>query len=108
MNKRDDQEKLKMLKRDWNQLDELGEDPPAALVEIRKQLDALHEQQRKTFYKELKVFLTTAVFILTVIITSIVQQPVIFIGIQAAASILAPIVLYALMKRKRREGKVLS
>lgn len=107
MNMKDNQEIVKTLQRDWNQLDELGEQPPVALLEIREQLEALQEQQKKRFYKELIVFLSAAVFILTAVMMSIVQRPVIFIGIQAAASLLAPIVLLALIKRKRREGKVL-
>ncbi|KKK38619.1 hypothetical protein WQ57_08500 [Mesobacillus campisalis] len=108
VNMKEDQEQLKALKRDWKQLDELGDCSPASLMEMKAQLASLKVKQKKKLYRELCIFLSIAVFILSMIVMGILKQPSLFIALQAGASLLAPMVLYVLFKRKKQEGKVYS
>ncbi len=108
MNMKEDQEQLNALKRDWKQLDDLGDCSPASLMEMKAQIASFRVKQKKKFYRELYIFLSIAVFILGMIVIGIMKQPSLFIALQAGASLLAPMVLYVLFKRKKQEGKVYS
>jgi len=98
---------IEKLKQDWNQLDELAGNPSLSTIEMKQQLEVYQEKQKKRFYKELVIFFATAVLILSCFIISFVQVPVLFIVIEIGAMILGPIVYFALVKRKNKEGKVL-
>jgi Ca2+/Na+ antiporter len=107
MIRRDDPDEMQKLKHDWEQLDELGEHLPATIAEIKEQVTVYQAKQKKAFYRELAIFLLTAVFIMSAIVMSIVQAPLLFIVLQVGAIFLAPIILYLLSKRKKQEEKVL-
>ncbi|OIJ14322.1 hypothetical protein BKP37_08210 [Anaerobacillus alkalilacustris] len=104
MKRRDDQEQIQKLKHDWEQVDKLGGSSSISVIEINNQLKAHEAKQAKKFYKELTLFLFTAVCILSAIIISFVQSPVFFIAIQIGAIFLAPLVLFVLLKRRKQEG----
>ena len=104
---KEEQHQLEKLQQDWQQLDELAGHPSISTIEVKQQLAVHQEKQKKGFYKELMIFLMTAVFILSFFIISIVQAPVLFIMIEVCTAILGPIVYFVLVKRKKQEGKIL-
>ncbi|OIJ19424.1 hypothetical protein BKP45_13340 [Anaerobacillus alkalidiazotrophicus] len=104
MKRRDDQEKILKLKHDWEQVDKLGGNSSISVLEIKNQLKVHEAKQAKKFYKELTLFLFTAVCILSAIIMSFVQSPVLFIAIQIGSIFFAPLVLFVLLKRSKQEG----
>ncbi|MCL7746695.1 YxlC family protein [Halalkalibacter alkaliphilus] len=106
MKRSEDQEHIRKLQQDWKQLDELGDRSSASFAEIKEQLAAYRVKQKQVFFKELIIFLATAVLILSVTLTSLFQAPVIFIVIQAGAVVVAPIIFFVLIRRKKREGAV--
>ena len=103
---RNDESNIKQLKQDWQQIDELGE-PSVSMMEIKNGLHVYQEKKKRTFYKELLIFLCTAFVILSSFTISFLRAPGLFIAIQVGASILAPLLLFVLLKRKNRKGKVL-
>ncbi|WP_428909902.1 YxlC family protein [Niallia sp. Krafla_26] len=104
--KRNDETNINQLKRDWRQLDELGEQS-VSKVEVKELLHDYREKKRRTFYKELVIFLCTAFVILSSFAFSFVRAPGIFIVIQVGASLLPPIILFVLVKRKNKRGKTI-
>ncbi|KHF37827.1 YxlC family protein [Halalkalibacter okhensis] len=106
MKRSEDQEHIRKLQQDWQQLDELGE-RSVTFSEVKEQLSTYRVKQKQLFYKELIVFLVTALFILSVTLMSLLQAPVLFIIIQVVAVVGAPVVLFFLIKRKKREGTVI-
>ncbi|MBM4765184.1 YxlC family protein [Bacillus sp. B15-48] len=105
--KQDDREQIQKLHQDWEQIDELAAHSSTSVINIKEQLADYRAMEKKRFYKELAIFLFTAVFVLTVFALSIVQVPRVFIYIQVGATFLAPIVLFLLFKRKKQEGETL-
>lgn len=104
--KGNDESNIKQLKQDWQQLDELSE-PSVSTMEIKSQLHVYRENRKKSFYKELAIFLCTAFVILSTFTLSSVRAPGLFIAIQVGATLLAPLFLFVLLKRRNRKGKVL-
>ncbi|WP_096199995.1 YxlC family protein [Bacillus sp. FJAT-45350] len=104
--RRNDEENINQLKRDWKQFDDLGEEY-VSMVEIKDQLNLYHEKKKRTFYKELVIFLCSAFVILSAFTLSYLRAPGLFIAIQVGASVLAPLFLFVLAKRNNRKGKVL-
>ncbi|MCM3671852.1 YxlC family protein [Mesobacillus maritimus] len=105
--KEEQHHQIEKLKQDWKQLDELAGDPSLSAIEMKQQLEVYQEKQKKRFYKELLMFFATAVLILSCFIISLVQAPILFLVVEIGAMILGPIVYFALVKRKNKEGKVL-
>lgn len=103
---RNDEYNIKQLKQDWQQLDELGE-PSVSTMEIKNGLHVYREKKKRMFYKELVIFLCTALVILSSFTVSFLRAPGLFMAIQVGATILAPLLLFVLFKRKNRKGKVL-
>ena len=103
---RNDESNIKQLKQDWQHLDELDQ-PSLSMMEIKIGLHVYHEKKKRTFYKELVIFLCAAFVILSSFTVSFFRAPGLFIAIQVGASILAPILLFILFKRKNRKGKIL-
>lgn len=97
---------ISQLKRDWEQIDELA-DNDSSVMKIKEQVMAYKVKRKQAFYKELGLFILTALFTLTLIITTVFQAPIVFMTIQAAAAFVVP-VAYILYKRSRREGAVRS
>jgi hypothetical protein len=106
MIRNDEKDNLQKLQQDWKQLDEIGENKPTTIADIKEQVMVYQTKQKYVFYKELTIFLFTAVLIMTVFVMSITHAPILFITIQFGAILLAPIILYVLSKRKKREEKV--
>lgn len=104
--RKDDETNIKQLMRDWQQLDELSEQS-ISMMEIKNELHLYHEKKKRTFYRELVIFLCTAFVILSTFTISFVRAPGLFITIQIGASVLAPLLLFILFKYKNRKGKVL-
>jgi Family of unknown function (DUF5345) len=103
---RNDEYNIKRLKQGWKQLDELDQ-PSVSMMEIKNGLHVYREKKKRTFYKELVIFLCTAFVILSSFTVSFLRAPGLFIAIQVGASILAPLLLFVLFKRKNRKGKIL-
>jgi hypothetical protein len=103
---RNDEYNIKQLKQDWQQLDELGK-PTVSKMEIKNGLHVYREKKKRVFYKELVIFLCTAIVILSSFTLSFYRAPGLFIAIQVGASILAPLFLLVLFKRKNKKGKIL-
>ncbi|MFC0469949.1 YxlC family protein [Halalkalibacter kiskunsagensis] len=103
MNHEDQERVIQKLQQDWEQLDELGDRTPS-LIEIKDQIILFEAKKKKAFYKELGLFLLTAVLILSVFVTSVFQAPYMFIVIQVCAIVVAPLVCYVLAKREKKEG----
>ena len=103
---RNDEYNIKQLKQDWQHLDELDQ-PSVSIMEIKNELHVYQEKKKRTFYKELVIFLCTAFVILSSFTLSFLRAPGLFVAIQVVASILAPILLFILFKRKNRKGKIL-
>lgn len=95
------------LQKDWKQLDELGTPPIPTLDTLNEQLYAAKEERKRAFHKELGIFIITALVILTALTAAVLQAPVIFFVTQVSAVTVAPILFYALNKRKS-EGSILS
>ncbi|MFZ0445680.1 MAG: YxlC family protein [Bacillus sp. (in: firmicutes)] len=103
---RNDESNIKQLKHDWQQVDELDQ-PSVSMMEIKNGLHVYQEKKKRTFYKELLIFLCAAFVILSSFTISFLRAPGLFIAIQVGASILAPLLLFVLLKRKNRKGRVL-
>ena len=103
---RSDEYNIKRLKQDWQQLDELDQ-ASVSMMEIKNGLHVYQEKKKRTFYKELLIFLCAAFVILSSFTISFLRAPGLFIAIQIGASILAPLLLFVLLKRKNRKGRVL-
>ncbi|ARK32357.1 YxlC family protein [Halalkalibacter krulwichiae] len=107
MKQNEEQVHMKKLQQDWKQLDELAENPSVSTIEMKQQLEVYQEKQKQRFYKELIIFFLTAVCMLSFFVISFVQAPLLFIIVEICAIIIGPIVFYVLVKRKKKEGKVL-
>ncbi len=103
---RNDEENIKQLKQDWKQLDDLGVQN-VSMIQIKDKIHLYHEEKKRKFYKELVIFLCVAFVILSAFTLSYLRSPGLFIAIQVGASVLAPLFLFVLAKRKNRKGKVL-
>lgn len=106
MIRNDEKDNLQKLQQDWKQFDEIGEHKPTTIADIKEQVMVYQTKQKHVFYKELTIFLFTAILIMTVFVMCITHAPILFITIQVGAILLAPIILYVLSKRKKREEKV--
>jgi hypothetical protein len=100
-------ELLTKLQKDWHQLDELASPPIPEARHIQEQLLTAKAATKKAFYKELALFIATALVILTAFTTIVLQAPAIFIVTQVSAIVIAPLVLLLLRKNKQ-QGSILS
>lgn len=94
---------VKVLKEDWNKIEAIGGTPKITQQEIQEQLHAYKMNRKRAFKKELSLFILTAIFILTLLVTTIVKSVQAIIYIQVCACLIGPIVYVILSKR---EGKV--
>ncbi|WP_068672149.1 YxlC family protein [Oceanobacillus sp. Castelsardo] len=101
--KKEEQSQLEKLKLDWKQLDELAENHVLTRLEMKEQLKIYQEKRKKAFLKELILFFVTAVFIISFIIISLVQAPILFLVIEISAIVIGPIVYFVLINRKKKE-----
>ncbi|MBB6446999.1 YxlC family protein [Bacillus benzoevorans] len=95
---------LSRLQIDWKQLDQLGSQPAPGKASIKEQLAMAKAEKRKAFYKELSLFITFALLILTVLITIVFKAPQIFIWTQVLSLVAAPIIFLVLNKRRAKEA----
>ncbi len=107
MKKSEELTPIQKLKQDWEQLDELAGNPSISAIEMKRKIAEYQEKQKKRFYKELMNFYVAALCILGFSIPSLIKAPGLFIVIEILAMIMGPIVYYILVKRKKKERKIL-
>ncbi|ART74936.1 hypothetical protein B4U37_02245 [Sutcliffiella horikoshii] len=104
-----EQELLKKLHKDWQQLDEIGSPPIPTAQQMQEQLTLAKSAKRKAFHKELSMFVITALILLTAFTTAMFQAPILYFVIQVSALVVAPFIFYILQKSKaKQEGRILS
>ncbi|WP_019153659.1 YxlC family protein [Robertmurraya massiliosenegalensis] len=102
-----EKEFFKQLKEDMEQLDELSGHSTPSVHTLKEQLIVAQMEKRRAFRKELIVFVLTALFILTAFTVVVFKAPIIFVVIQIAALVGAPVLFFFLRKRQS-EGRPLS
>ncbi|WP_223702081.1 YxlC family protein [Sutcliffiella deserti] len=106
--KENSKEKLiEKLHKDWKHIDDLASPPSPSNEELKEMLVTAKVEARKAFYKELTIFITSAMIILAFLTTAVFQAPMTFIVVQVLAIIIAPIIFVLLYSRKQ-EGPTLS
>ena len=100
---KEESEKLELLKEDWESMDSMAEPPQISQHEILEQLDLFKLNRKKSFRKELTLFILTAIFVLGLFVTIILKSTQLILYIQVAAALLGPVIYVFLTKR---EGKV--
>ncbi len=96
-------EKTKMLKKDWETIDAIAGDPKISQHEIAEQLHGYKLDRKRTFRRELSLFILTAVFILGLFVTTLMKSVQTILYIQVCAALLGPVISIFLTAR---EGKV--
>ena len=100
-----DHEAIRKLLNDWRQVDQLGEERGSIHpLEIKQQLALYQERERKQLAKEIVLFLILAMCVLGSLTVIVLKAPILFIVIQGAVTILGPVVLFTLWKRRKQEG----
>ena len=103
-----DNERIRELLDDWQQLDRLGEESGnISQAEIQRHLTLFKERERERLLKDIAVFLAVAFCILASLVVIVLKAPILFVAIQSGMTVLGPAVLYVLWKRQR-EGSNLS
>ena len=96
---------LQSLKADWKNLDEAASDQNLSSYNIQQQIHLFHQKRRKAFMKELILFIFTAIFLLSLFVTTVFKGFHIAVYIQLFSILAGPIVY--LLLTKRDEGKAL-
>lgn len=104
MKRNTNQRQLQKLQQDWEQLDGLKEFLSPSILEIKEQVGVFQTKQKKRFYKELALFFFVAIVTLSAVLLSVFRAPDLFVLIQIGAMIVAPMVLFILLKRKKQKG----
>lgn len=103
MKQTENDRQIQHLKKDWNILDSLNVNSSLSKNEIKQQLLQYKALQKKRLYKEVMVFLITAICILSAFAISMFQAPILFIIIQIAALVLGPTLFYVLSRKSNHE-----
>ena len=108
MNKNLDQDTLTKLKADWEKVDALSEKHRLPSHSVKEQLQLHKQAKQKAFQRELKLFIVTAITILTIFILIALKAPVFVLFIWGGSIIVAPIIFFYLSKTQRElEGDLL-
>ncbi|WP_154992097.1 YxlC family protein [Priestia megaterium] len=103
MREENDNQPLHSLKKDWEQLESLASHERISLHAIQEQLLIQKQKQKKAFRKELCLFTLTALVILTVVATAILQIPALFIAIEVIGIIVAPLSFIVFHYKRKKE-----
>jgi len=105
MNDNNQSEKIiKNLQEDWNQLEKLSTSEEPSALFLKDNLQHYQSRKKKAFYRELKLFMITAIFLLSCLSILAFQTLYIIAIIEVASIIVAPIVYFMLMRKQ--EGKI--
>jgi hypothetical protein len=109
MTKHDDRKDhlISKLQKDWEALDEIGLPTTPSQKMLKEQLIMAKQEAKRAFHKELSLFIFIALVTLTVLTTAVFQSPIIFIGTQVLALIVAPLI-FLLLSRRKSKGSILS
>lgn len=95
-------EKVKMLKKDWKSVDDLAGEPTISEHEIEEQLHLYHVERKNTFRKELTLFMITAIFMLGLFVTVLLNSFQTILYIQLCAALVGPLISIFLTGRERK------
>lgn len=99
----DEKEKpIEDLQRDWNNLEKLSITEPSFFF-MKEQLQRYQLNKKKAFYKELKLFLITAVVLLSCLSTIAFLTPSTIVTMEIVSIIVAPIIYFILVRKQERK-----
>ncbi|MCD8502364.1 MAG: YxlC family protein [Bacillaceae bacterium] len=104
MKQTENDRRIQQLKRDWENLDNLNTSSSISTSEIKQQLVQYKALQKKRLYKEVMIFLITAICILSAFAISMLQAPILFVIIQIAALVIGPALCFMLSRKSNHEG----
>ncbi|UTI43801.1 YxlC family protein [Niallia sp. RD1] len=105
MNDNNQSEKIiKNLQEDWNQLEKLSTSKEPSAFFMKDNLQYYQSRKKKAFYRELKLFIITAIFLLSCLSILAFQTLYIIAIIEVASIIVAPIIYF--MLTRKQEGKI--
>ncbi|MGY3717676.1 DUF5345 family protein [Sutcliffiella cohnii] len=104
MSNHQDQDVIKALQEDWNNIDELAGEQHLSHYAIQQQVQLFQQKRKKAFYKELTFFIMIAIFILSLFLTTISKGMQIAFYIQLLAAIIGPVVYFFLLRREERKA----
>ncbi|UOQ42608.1 YxlC family protein [Halobacillus salinarum] len=102
---KDKNDVLIMLRKDWNEFDQINDYSPSK-QELLKYIVDTKLERKKAFFLEFGLFLFTAFIILAGLIMSVLQAPVAFLVLQAVAAFILPVIFFRLYKNSRQKGDV--
>lgn len=90
------------LQRDWNNLEKLSITEPSSFF-MKEQLQSYQLKKKRAFYKELKLFMITAVLLLSCLSTIAFLTPSTLVIMEVGSIIVAPIIYFILLRKQERK-----
>ncbi|MBO9129161.1 YxlC family protein [Bacillus sp. 165] len=90
---------IKRLNQELESMEKIYSNHPPDILLFKQQIEQQKLQIRKKFRRELSLFLLTALFIISIVLSTLVYSPVLFAALQAVGVILIP--AYLLIERRK-------
>ncbi|WP_430787159.1 YxlC family protein [Virgibacillus flavescens] len=102
-NHKEESDTLKVLKADWESMDAIAGNPQMNQHDIQEQLQLDKRNRKRAFRKELSLFILTALMILGLFVTTILNSLETILYIQVCTALVGPVIYVFLIKR---EGEI--